>query len=202
MERRGGWHWRLVRQWYSHWLQAASGTHPKNARSPRRPWHTGEARVGLAMHPSIDARQDTRYCAPQDREAQASETQNARKCYGRMSIHMRTKHAKNDTKAIKMDTVSSKNVKNQYGFVLPILTLLLHAPLGASAKAVLWITWPRKASQTAPKMCFPENQNATYIKNGNRDSGIGNREQRTGIRESGMGNGKKHLAGGLARRGR
>jgi len=26
---------------------------------------------------------------------------NARKCYGRMSIHMRTKHAKNDTKAIQ-----------------------------------------------------------------------------------------------------
>jgi hypothetical protein len=57
-----------------------------------------------------------------------------------MSIHMRTKRAKNDTKVIKMDTVSDKNVKNQYGFVLPSLTSLLHTPLGASAKAVLWIT--------------------------------------------------------------
>jgi hypothetical protein len=55
---------------------------------------------------------------------------------------MRTKHAKNDTKVIKMDAVSSKNVKNQYGFVLPSLTSLLHTHLGASAKAVLWITWP------------------------------------------------------------
>jgi hypothetical protein len=64
----------------------------------------------------------------------------ARKYYGRMSNNMRTKHAKNDTKTIKMDTVSSKNVQNQYGFVLPSLTSLLHTPLGASAKAVLWIT--------------------------------------------------------------
>jgi hypothetical protein len=57
-----------------------------------------------------------------------------------MSIHLRTKHAKNDTKVIKMDAVSSKNVQNQYGFVLPSLTSLLHAPLGTRAKAVLWIT--------------------------------------------------------------
>jgi len=57
-----------------------------------------------------------------------------------MSTYMRTKRAKNDTKVIKMDTVSSKNVKNQYGFVLPSLTLFLHTPLGAIAKAVLWIT--------------------------------------------------------------
>jgi hypothetical protein len=53
---------------------------------------------------------------------------------------MRSKRAKNDTKAIKMDAVSSKNVKNQYGFVLPSLTSLLHTPRGARAKAVLWIT--------------------------------------------------------------
>ena len=57
-----------------------------------------------------------------------------------MSNHMRTKHAKNDTKTVKRDAVSVKNVKNQYGFVLPGLTLLLHTPFGASAKAVLWIT--------------------------------------------------------------
>jgi hypothetical protein len=57
-----------------------------------------------------------------------------------MSTYMRTKASKNDTKTIKRDAVSVKNVKNQYGFVLPSLTLLLHAPLGASAKAVLWIT--------------------------------------------------------------
>jgi hypothetical protein len=81
---------------------------------------------------------------------------------------MRTKHAKNDTKAVKRDAVSSKNVKNQYGFVLPSLTLLLHTPLGASAKAVLWITWVKKARQTAPKTCFSENENATYIKNRDR----------------------------------
>jgi hypothetical protein len=82
---------------------------------------------------------------------------------------MRTKRAKNDTKAIKRDTVSSKNVKNQYGFVLPSLPSLLHTPRGAGAKAVLWITWLKKARQTAPKMCFPENQKTTYIKTGNRD---------------------------------
>jgi len=98
--------------------------------------------------------------------------ENARKYYGRMSIHMRTKHAKNDTKTVKSDTVSVKNVKNQYGFVLPSLTLLLHTPRGASARAVLWITWPQKARQTAPKMCFPENENATYIKNGDKGKGI------------------------------
>jgi hypothetical protein len=92
-----------------------------------------------------------------------------------MSTYMRTKRAKNDTKVIKMDAVSSKNVKNQYGFVLPILTLLLHTPLGASAKAVLWITWVKKARQTAPKMCFSENGNATYIKNGERGMGNGQR---------------------------
>jgi hypothetical protein len=85
-----------------------------------------------------------------------------------MSIHTRTKHAKNDTKAIERDTVSSKNVKNQYGFVLPSLTLLLHTPRGASAKAVLWITWPQKARQTAQKMRLPENENATYVKNSSR----------------------------------
>jgi hypothetical protein len=94
-----------------------------------------------------------------------------------MSIHMRTKRAKNDTKVIKMDTVSSKNVKNQYGFVLPSLTSLLHTPRGASAKAVLWITWVEKARQTAPKMCFSENGNATYIKN--RERGMGNGQQAT-----------------------
>jgi hypothetical protein len=77
---------------------------------------------------------------------------------------MCTKHAKNDTKVIKRDGVSSKNVKNQYDFVLPSLTSLLHTPRGASAKAVLWITWPQKARQTAPKMCFSENENATYVK--------------------------------------
>jgi hypothetical protein len=92
-----------------------------------------------------------------------------------MSTYMRTKRAKNDTKVVKRDAVSSKNVQNQYGFVLPSLTSLLHAPLGASAKAVLWITWPQKARQTAPKTCFSENQNATYIKNGNREPGTGNR---------------------------
>jgi len=100
--------------------------------------------------------------------------ENARKYYGRMSIHMRTKHAKNDTKVIKRDAVSVKNVKNQYGFVLPSLTLLLHTPLGASAKAILWITWPQKARQTAPKMCFSENGNETYVKN--RERGMGNRQ--------------------------
>jgi hypothetical protein len=31
VSRGGGWHWRLVRQWYLHWMQAASGT-KKNAR--------------------------------------------------------------------------------------------------------------------------------------------------------------------------
>jgi hypothetical protein len=82
----------------------------------------------------------------------------------------RKKRYENDTKTIKMDTVSVKNVKNQYGFVLPSLTSLLHAPLGASAKAILWITWPQKARQTAPKMCFSENENATYVKNGNRET--------------------------------
>jgi hypothetical protein len=96
-----------------------------------------------------------------------------------MSIYMRTKHAKSDTKVIKRDAVSVKNVKKQYGFVLPILTLLLHTPLGASAKAVLWITWPKKARQTAQKMCLPENGNETYIKTGNRDSGFGIREKAT-----------------------
>ena len=90
---------------------------------------------------------------------------------------MRTKHAKNDTKAIKSDTVSVKNVENQYGFVLPSLPSLLHAPLGASAKAVLWITWVKKRAKTAPKMCFPKNENATYIKN--RDEGKGIREKAT-----------------------
>ena len=65
---------------------------------------------------------------------------------------------------IKMDAVSSKNVKNEYSFVLPIFTSLLHTPRGASAKAVLWITWPKKARQTTLKMCFPENENETYIK--------------------------------------
>jgi hypothetical protein len=69
-----------------------------------------------------------------------SRWQNARKFYGRMSIYMRTKHAKNDTKAIKRDAVSVKNVKNEYGFVLPSLTSLLHTPRGARARAVLWIT--------------------------------------------------------------
>ena len=88
----------------------------------------------------------------------------ARKCYGCMSIHVRTKRAKNDTKVIKRDAVSSKNVKNEYGFVLPSLTSLLHTPRGTSSKAVLWITWVKKARQTAPKTCFSENQNATYIK--------------------------------------
>jgi hypothetical protein len=57
-----------------------------------------------------------------------------------MSIHLRSKHAKNDTKTIKSDAVSSKNVEKQYGFVLPSLTSALPTPLGASAKAVLWIT--------------------------------------------------------------
>jgi hypothetical protein len=77
---------------------------------------------------------------------------------------MRTKRAKNDTKVIKRDTVSVKNVKNQYGFVLPSLPSLLHTPLGASARAVLWITWVKKARQTAPKTCVSENGNSTYIK--------------------------------------
>jgi hypothetical protein len=102
----------------------------------------------------------------------------ARKYYGRMSTHMRTKRAKNDTKAVKRDAVSVKNVKNQYGFVLPSLPSLLHTPRGARAKAILWITWSKKARQTAPKTCFPKNQNTTYIKNG--EQGIGNGQQETG----------------------
>jgi hypothetical protein len=39
-------------------------------------------------------------------------------------------------------------------------------------------------------MCFPENENETYIKN--RDEGKGIRDKATA---------KQHLAGGLARRG-
>jgi hypothetical protein len=41
----------------------------------------------------------------------------------------------------------------------------------------LWITWVEKARQTAPKMCFSENGNATYIKN--RERGMGNGQQAT-----------------------
>jgi len=58
----------------------------------------------------------------------------------RAGYHVPGNDATVSTKAVKMDAVSSKNVKNQYGFVLPSLTSLLHTPLGASAKAVLWIT--------------------------------------------------------------
>ena len=63
-----------------------------------------------------------------------SRWQNARKCYGRMDNHLLSKRAKNDTKAIKRGTVSVKNVKNEYDFVLPSLTARLQTPLGASAK--------------------------------------------------------------------
>ena len=73
---------------------------------------------------------------------------------------------------IKMDAVSSKNVQNQYEIVLPSLTSLLHTPRGTRAKAVLWITWVKKARQTAPKICFPENGNETYIKNRDKEKGI------------------------------
>ena len=105
-------------------------------------WATpGQAQSPLSAHfDSRDLRKIAQWSFAPHSEIRVSRWQNARKCYGRMSIHMRTKHAKNDTKTIKSDAVSSKNVQNQYGFVLPILTLLLHTPRGASAKAVLWIT--------------------------------------------------------------
>ena len=141
----------------------SSQWHPKT-HGPYGPWHT---RLSQCLSPSVPhARSLT---------VAARIGPNARKCYGCMSIHMRTKRAKNDTKVIKRDAVSSKNVQNQYDFVLPNLTSLLHTPRGASAKAVLWITWPKKARQTAPKTCFSENGNATYSKN--RDKGIGNRQR-------------------------
>jgi hypothetical protein len=94
-----------------------------------------------------------------------------------MSIRMRTKRAKNDTKVIKRDAVRVKNAKNEHKIVLPSLTSPPQTPRVARAKAVLWITWTPKPRQTAPKMCFSENQKTTYIKN--RDKGKGIREKAT-----------------------
>jgi hypothetical protein len=88
-----------------------------------------------------------------------------------MSINMRTKHAKNDTKAIKMHAVSSKNVQNQYGFVLPSLTSLLHVPLGASAKA----DWPPKRRPKARQKCvFRKTEMRLTSKTGNGEWATGN----------------------------
>ena len=52
-----------------------------------------------------------------------------------MSIHMSTKHAKNDTKVIKTGAVFVKNVQNEYEIVLPRLTFGGSNPSGAIAKA-------------------------------------------------------------------
>ena len=85
-----------------------------------------------------------------------------------MSIHMRTKTSKNDTKTIKSDAVSSKNVKNEYGFVLPSLTFGGSNPSGAIEKADRGPKWRQKAPKNPSQKHIYENKNETYIKNRNK----------------------------------